>query len=190
MEWLQSLSSSVAQMGLPLFIAAYVVASMLPIPTWPLTVGAGVLLGFEEGLAVVALTATTGSIAAFLIARYWLRRPVRKVVDDHPRIRSLDHALADGGWRAVMLVQMSPAMPFGIQNYLLGASRVRLVPYIVGTIVGILPSATMYVLAGSSGRHIANLDGPSKWALLAAGVVATLAFSMWMGRLAKRHLAA
>jgi uncharacterized membrane protein YdjX (TVP38/TMEM64 family) len=189
MEALQSLAGHVAHMGLPLFVAIYLLASMLPVPTWPLTVGAGAVLGFGEGLVLVLLTSSGGSIAAFLLARYALRRPVRKIVDEHPRVRSIDRALADGGWRAVALLQMSPAMPFGVQNYVLGASRVRLGPYVAGTVIGILPSATMYVLAGASGRRIANLSGPAKWALLAAGVVATFAFTAWMARLAKRRLA-
>jgi uncharacterized membrane protein YdjX (TVP38/TMEM64 family) len=189
MEWLQSFAGHAEHLGIPLFVAAALVASMLPVPTWPLTVAAGVIFGFTGGLPLVVLTSWGGSLAAFLLARHVLRRPVRKMVDKHPRLESLDKALADGGWRAVTLLQMSPAMPFGVQNYLLGASRVRLVPFLVGTGLGILPSASMYVLAGSSGRMIADLSGPSKWILLAAGVTATFAFTAWMGRLAKRHLA-
>jgi uncharacterized membrane protein YdjX (TVP38/TMEM64 family) len=190
MEWLQSLASHVEQLGIPLFIAISLAASMLPLPTWPLTVAAGVIFGFAQGLPLVLLTSWGGSVAAFVLARYVLHRRVSHVVHRHPRLDSLDKALADGGWRAVALLQMSPAMPFGVQNYLLGASRVRIGPFMAGTLLGILPSACMYVLAGASGRTIANLSGPSKWALLAAGVVGTFVLTAWMGRLAKRHLRA
>src|SRR3954465_14028544 len=121
MEWMQSLAGTMGHFGMPIFVAAFLLGSMLPIPTWPLTVAAGVMFGLTQGLAVVLLTAWAGSMIAFLLARHVLRKSLNGVMERHPRLDSIDKALADGGWRAVLLLQMSPAMPFGVQNYLLGA---------------------------------------------------------------------
>jgi uncharacterized membrane protein YdjX (TVP38/TMEM64 family) len=188
MEWLQSLVGQVEQFGVPLFMGAYLVATLLPLPTWPLTVAAGVLFGPVRGVAIIAAVSLLGSVAAFGLSRYALRGPVRRAIDRRPRIRAVDRALRDGGWKAVALLQLSPLMPFGMQNYFLGASRVAWIPYLVGTVIGTLPSSAVYVLAGASGRRIAALDGPAKWSLLAVGVIATLALTAWVGRLAKRRL--
>ena len=80
-------------------------------------------------------------------------------------------------------------MPFGLQNYFLGASKVRLGSYLRGTVICGIPSATIYVGIGAGSRMIGNLDNGAKWAE-AAGLAATVALSVWISRLARRRLQA
>ena len=61
MEWLQSLASHVAYLGLPAFVVLMLVLYVLPVPTWPLTIAAGALFGFWEGLGRSAIDAVRGS---------------------------------------------------------------------------------------------------------------------------------
>jgi len=188
MEWLQGLDAHVAGLGMPAFVLLLLVLYVLPIPSWPLTIAAGALFGFGEGFALVGTTAYAGSIAAFEIARHVLRRRVKDVEKKHPRVKALEESMREGGWKAVALMQLSPAMPFGLQNYFLGASSVRTRDYLAGTALGVLPKTVVAVLAGASGRRIAALQGPTRWAILAAGLVATIVLTQWMARLAKRRL--
>lgn len=188
MEWLASIDAHVASLGLPAFVVVLLVLYVLPVPSWPVTLAAGALFGFAEGLAIVASVAYAGSIAAFEIARHALRRPVKDVAQKHPRVKALEDSMRDGGWKAVALLQLSPAMPLGLQNYFLGASKVHTRDFLVGTAIGVLPKTVVAVLAGASGRRIAQLQGTARWAILAAGLVATVVLMQWMARLAKRHL--
>lgn len=188
MEWMQWVTAHVAYLGMPAFIALLLVLYVLPVPSWPLAIAAGALFGFAEGLALVGTIAYLGSLAAFEIARHALRRPVKDAAKKHPRVKALEESMREGGWKAVALMQLSPAMPFGLQNYFLGASSVRTRDYLLGTALGVLPKTVIAVLAGASGRRIAALQGPARWAILVAGVAATIVLTQWMARLAKRRL--
>ena len=188
MEWLQSLASHMAYLGLPAFVVLMLALYVLPVPTWPLTIAAGALFGFWEGLAIAGTVAYVGSIAAFEIARHALRGPVKDVAKKHPRVKALEDAMREGGWKAVALMQLSPVMPFGLQNYFLGASKVLTRDYLVGTALGLGPKTLVAVLAGASSRRIATLQGPARWAVLAVGLVATVVLTQLMARLAKRRL--
>ena len=188
MEWLQSLASHVAGMGLPAFVVIYLVLCVLPAPSWPLTLAAGAIFGFAEGFAIVGTLSYAGSLIAFEIARHALRGKVKEAARKHRRVKALEEALRDGGWKAVTLLQLSPVMPFGLQNYFLGASKVRMRDFLAGTALGIGPKSVVAVLAGASSRRLAELQGAARWTILAVGIAATIVLTRWMTRLAQRHL--
>ena len=45
---------------------------------------------------------------------------------------------------------MSPLFPFGLLNYALGLTRIRLRAYVIATATGILPGTFLYVYLGSA----------------------------------------
>jgi phospholipase D1/2 len=172
-----------AEHGPLVFAVAYFVATLLPLPTTPFTLAAGALFGFGPGLAVVAAAQLAGSTAAFLLGRHGLCGPMHRRLERHPRANAARKALIDEGWKGVALFQLSPVLPFGLQNYLLGASHVGLRPFVVGTALAMLPLAALFVFAGAQGRQALADAGPGRWALVAIGIIATV---LLMGRIAKR----
>ena len=189
-EWMQGFAQHIAGIGVPLFLVLWLLASLLPVPRWPFTVAGGALFGFGKGLALALVISFLGSVGAFMLSRYVLRREVQKIIERHPKLTAVDEAMREGGWKAVALLQISPAVPFGVQNYFLGASKVKLGSYLRGTVICGIPSATIYVGIGAGSRMIANLDSGAKWAGLAAGLAATVALSVWISGLARRRLQA
>jgi phospholipase D1/2 len=172
-----------AEHGPLVFAVAYFVATLLPLPTTPFTLAAGALFGFGPGLAVVAAAQLAGSTAAFVLGRRGLCAPMHRRLERHPRIEAARKALVQDGWKAVALFQLSPILPFGLQNYLLGASHVKLRHFVVGTALAMLPLAAIFVFAGAQGREALAGAGPGRWALVAVGLIATV---LLMGRIAKR----
>ena len=69
LEWVRTLGPR----GPLFFIGAYVLASVLSVPCFPLTVGAGALFGPVWGTAWVSIGSTLGSTASFLISRFVAR---------------------------------------------------------------------------------------------------------------------
>jgi uncharacterized membrane protein YdjX (TVP38/TMEM64 family) len=190
MEWLQEFSEHATEYGVLAFVLLYLVVATLPMPRWPLTVAAGAAFGFVKGVALALIVSFLGAASAFLISRYLLRHGVQKIIERRPKMKAVDDAMREGGWKAVALLQMSPAVPFGLQNYFLGASRVKLRAYLIGTAITGIPSTLIYVGAGAGGRVLSGFDSSMKWLGLAVGIAVTVAFSMWISRLAKRRLAA
>ena len=190
MEWLQGLAEHATQYGVVAFVLLYLLVATLPVPRWPLTVAAGAAFGFVKGVALALVVSFLGAVCAFLVSRYLMRASVQKMIERRPKLKAVDQALRDGGWRAVALLQMSPAVPFGLQNYFLGASRVKLRGYLIGTAITGLPSTLIYVGAGAGGRMLGSFDSGLKWVGLGVGLAVTIALSWWISRLAKRRLAA
>jgi uncharacterized membrane protein YdjX (TVP38/TMEM64 family) len=188
-EWLQGLSESVTSHGIIAFVLLYLVIASLPLPRWPLTVAAGAAFGFVKGVVISLVVAFLGASVAFLASRYLFRRSLQKWCERKPKLKAIDQAMRDGGWRAVALLQMSPAVPFGLQNYFLGASRVKLRQYLIGTAITGLPSTLIYVGIGAGSRFVTGLDNGMKWVGLAVGLAVTVALSVWINRMAKKKLA-
>ncbi len=142
-------------LGMVAFGAAYVVAALTLVPGAALTLAAGALFGPLRGVLVVSLASTTAAALAFLIARHLARRRVEALASHYRAFRAVDRAIAEGGWKIVGLLRLSPAMPFSVENYLLGLTAVRFWPYVLASWVFMLPGTALYVSLGHAGRAAA-----------------------------------
>jgi uncharacterized membrane protein YdjX (TVP38/TMEM64 family) len=100
-------------------------------------------------------------------------------------------AIRRRGWKVVLLLRLSPVVPFSISNYLYGLTAVPFVPYVFASWAGMLPGTLLYVYLGVVGTAAAGGGGgrrPAEWALLAAGLLATVVVTVWVGRAARREL--
>ncbi|MBX6313598.1 MAG: TVP38/TMEM64 family protein [Isosphaeraceae bacterium] len=178
------------------FGLCYVAAVVLMVPAWPWTLAAGALFGLVVGTITASLAATLGAALAFLIARYLARGAIVARWGHHPRFRALDQAIAQNGWKIVALLRLSPAVPFNIQNYLYGLTGIRFWPYVLTSWVAMLPGTFLYVYLGHiGGAGIEAASGgvgrprsPAEWGFLIVGLLATIAVTIYLGRLARRAL--
>jgi uncharacterized membrane protein YdjX (TVP38/TMEM64 family) len=189
-EWVQSLGP----WGPLAFIAGYTVVTVLVMPAFLLTLAAGALWGFWWGLLLAMTGAVCGATCAFLAARSVLRRVVGRYVARHPRLMAIDRAVESEGVRLVLLLRLSPAVPFVLLNYVLGISRIPLRDHLVG-LVGMIPTAAMYVYAGKVAGDLAALAagaavprGTAYYVLLTFGLAATILATALVTRAAKRAL--
>ena len=93
----------------------------------------------------------------------------------------------------VLLMRLSPLLPFNALNYALGISKVGFVPYVLGS-VGMIPGTLLYVYYGKVAGDLATLGtggirkGPEYYAVLLIGLVATAAVAVLVARAGKRSL--
>lgn len=80
--------------------AAYIVATVLFVPGFILTLGAGALFGVVIGSITVSISSTLGATAAFLIGRYVARETVAAHIARYPAFNSIDKAVAQDGWKS------------------------------------------------------------------------------------------
>lgn len=176
------------------FAGAYIMATVLLVPGSVLTLAAGALFGVVRGSMIVLSAATVGACAAFLIARYAARdRVARRVLRD-PRFAAIDRAIGRRGRRIVILLRLSPVFPFNLLNYALGLTSVRFVDYLIAC-AAMLPGTLLYVYYGRVIGDVAALAagtpierGTEYYALLAAGLIATVAVTTLITRIARREL--
>jgi uncharacterized membrane protein YdjX (TVP38/TMEM64 family) len=183
--------------GALLFAGAYVLGTLLFFPGSVLTLGAGFLYGLVGGMAVVVPGSILGSLLAFLLGRTVLRGPTQRLLRRHPRFAAVDTALSQKAFRVVVLLRLSPLFPFNLLNYGLGVTRVPLVPYLLGSAVGMLPGTLLYVYLGSlltnASQLLAGGRPDAGWAgrvLFLVGLLATVVVVVLVSRAARRALEA
>jgi uncharacterized membrane protein YdjX (TVP38/TMEM64 family) len=187
-EWVQAWGN----WGPFLYGLIYVAAVVLLIPGSALSLTAGVLFGRLLGTIVVSLSSTSGAALAFLISRYLARERVAAYVRQRPRLQAIDQAVREGGWRIVALLRLSPVIPFNVQNYLYGITGIRFGPYVLTSWLTMLPGTVLYVYLGALGRQSLESVGgqrrrtPEEWAFLIVGLLATLAVTLYLARLARK----
>jgi uncharacterized membrane protein YdjX (TVP38/TMEM64 family) len=178
-----------------IFALVYVAAVVLLVPGSALTLAAGAFFGLVGGTLVASAAATTGAALAFLVARYLARDRIARLLERHPKFRAIDRAISAGGWRIVVLLRLSPAVPFNVQNYLYGLSGIRFWPCVLGSAVAMLPGTFLYVYLGYLGR--AGLEAAAggsvagsaaSWVLAVVGLLATVGVTVYVTRLARRAL--
>lgn len=195
-EWLGEFQRWVAGVGAwggLLYGLVYVVCALLFVPGSLLTIGAGLVFGLVWGTVIVSLASTTTAGLAFLIARHSARERVEAMARRHPKFQAIDRAIAEKGWKVVALLRLSPVVPFSLSNYLYGLTPVQFVPYVVTSWAAMLPGTILYVWLGAAGRAAAAAGrgegrSPWEWALLAAGLVATIVVTVLLTRAARQQL--
>jgi uncharacterized membrane protein YdjX (TVP38/TMEM64 family) len=180
--------------GVVLFALLYTLAAVLLLPGVILTLGAGAVFGVVKGAILVSCSATLAATAAFFVGRYLARDWVVKRIEANPRFKAIDEAVAGEGWKIVGLTRLSPAFPFNLLNYAFGVTRVSPRDYILASWIGMMPGTLMYVYIGSLAGDLATLGTggrvrtPAEWALSVVGLLATVAVTVYVTRLARAAL--
>lgn len=180
--------------GVPLFVAAYVVSAVLLLPSAVLSVAAGLLWGPVGGVLVVVPASWVGALAAFALGRGGPRSWVESRLASRPRLLAWDRAAAEGGLRLVILLRLAPWVPYNVLNYLLALSPVSWRDYALGSAVGMFPGTVVYVgfgaWAASAGELGQGTGGWVRWTAQAAGLLAGLGATWWLGQRAQAMLGA
>ncbi|HWX20133.1 MAG TPA: TVP38/TMEM64 family protein [Candidatus Binatia bacterium] len=187
LDWIGKLGP----LGPVIFVGIYVVATVLFIPGSVLTLGAGAAFGVVLGSVCVSISATLGATAAFLVGRYLARDAIARKIEKNEKFAAIDRAVADEGWKIVFLTRLSPVFPFTLLNYAFGLTRVKLSHYALASWIGMMPGTVMYVYLGSlvnvGAGHRRLTAG--EWVLYSVGLLATIAVTVFVTRLAKKALA-
>jgi uncharacterized membrane protein YdjX (TVP38/TMEM64 family) len=190
-EWVEGLGA----WGPLAFVGVYVIATVLVVPGALLTLAGGAIFGLVDGTLYVFVAASLGATLAFLVGRYGARGWVEGKLAQNPRFAAVDRAVAQNGLKITFLLRLSPVFPFSFLNYALGLSQVRLRDYVIACI-GMLPATVLYVYYGQVIGDVAALAGGAAsdkdtgyWMVTGLGLVATIAVTSVVTRIARRALA-
>ena len=131
----------------------YILLTLRGLPIWWLNVLAGFSFGLMGGTVRCVLDA---AIAATITAQVW--RWLAADIAEHEAIsrvkvlRLLKHYSTDGGFLVVLLTRLAHLLPFGLSNYAFGMLEIRWHTVFVGTLIGNIPTAAVYVSLGAGGE--------------------------------------
>ncbi|WP_416897533.1 MAG: TVP38/TMEM64 family protein [Minwuia sp.] len=183
--WIEGLGP----IGWVVFVFAYAFAVTALVPGGLVTLAAAVAFGLWA-FPLVVIGATLGAGMSFLAGRYLARERVRRLIADRPKLRAVDQAIKEEGWKIVGLLRLSPVVPFSLQNWVLGATAAEFGPYMLATFFGIMPGTLLYVWIGSIGGAAAAGEEAStlQYVFFGIGILATLAVTVLVGRKASARL--
>jgi uncharacterized membrane protein YdjX (TVP38/TMEM64 family) len=198
--WLEAFNQWIGTFGaagIVIFALAYAAATVLFVPGFVLTVGAGFAFGLLWGSLAVSLGSTLGAGLAFVVSRHLARHKISSLAQKNPKFAAIDRAVGREGWKIVLLLRLSPLIPFNLSNYLYGLTAIAFWPYLLASWVGMMPGTVLYVYLGAAGK--AGLEAAAgqsgkgdslHTAFMAVGLAATIAVTWFISRLAAKALQA
>ena len=177
------------EVGLAIYIGIFILSAgfgLLP------TVSQAILAGFAFGVAwgfPAALVGFAGaSIIGYLIAGAVARKKVEHEIESHPKAAIIrDAFIRHGKLRALLiltLIRVPPNSPFALTNYVMSVSGVKMIPFLIATIVGMAPRTFAAVWIGAQVESWDEVEKP-KW-LIIGGIVLAVAILIGLGQLANR----
>ncbi len=132
------------------FIILYTLGTFF-IPATPFMIAAGILFGFKYGLIYTIISGFFSSTIVFYISRKLGKEWVENILE-HRYLKHLNEynkRLETGAILDIMILRMTPIMPFNALNVLMGVSRITTRDYIVGTVLGLIPTNVLTVYLGT-----------------------------------------
>jgi uncharacterized membrane protein YdjX (TVP38/TMEM64 family) len=168
------------------YIGIYVAATLLLLPSIPFTILAAFLFTTLRAYLTVVGATTLAATSAFLIARYLARDVVEKRFARTDAFIKVKRLVEDNRWFAIPFLRLMPLMPFGVNDYALGLTRVPFWVYFAASEIVFLPMNGVFIF-GATTLYRAVVKGQASWVLMAATGAAALLVLLF-GYLGKRYL--
>lgn len=150
--------------------------SILPVflvPTSPSMWLAGMTFGYVYGFLLITGAVSLGMSLPFLIGSLFRHR-IHRWLERWPEKSAIVRLAGEGDWhhqfRAVTLIRISP-FPYLVFNYAAVATNVKYCPYIVGSLLGIIPEIFVSIYSGILIRNFADASTHGKGFISAAQIV-------------------
>ncbi|KAG2297800.1 hypothetical protein Bca52824_034272 [Brassica carinata] len=154
-KWVRS-TFSIPVLGLLLFASVALFPSIL-LPSSPSMWMAGLTFGYGNGFLLILSAASIGVTLPFLIGHLFLHK-MQEWLKQYPKKAAILRAAGEGTWfhqfQAVTLIRVSP-FPYMIYNYCALATGVHYGPYILGSLVGMVPEIFVSIYTGIMLRTLA-----------------------------------
>ncbi len=181
--------------GYFIFFLTYALFTVLFLPGFILTVGAGAIFGLLGGFIVVSLGSTLGACLAFLTGRFFARGLIEQKVAESRKFSAIDSAVGKKGWKIVFLTRLSPVFPFNLINYAYGLTKVPFSHYALATWIGMMPGTLLYVYIGALAGNVAQATlaeqpetGTMELIFQIVGFLATIIVTIYVTKIARNAL--
>ncbi len=186
--WLQSNW----EIGVVLLVAVMtVLAGIALIATNILGIVSGFAFDFPLGLAAYLAGILGASSVMFVVARRFASHRLQPLLDAKPKLKAVHGALLGESvlrtFLVLILVRLSPAIPFAATNFVVASSGVSFPVFVLGTFVGMLPRSAAVVFVGSSLSEL-DFDRPHEMWLVVVGIAASILGVITLGVVSRRAL--
>jgi uncharacterized membrane protein YdjX (TVP38/TMEM64 family) len=144
------------------YAVVYIISAPIPFLAPVISAVGGLLFGTLWGLLLVMASATVSSLIPFYLARKLGRDWVEEQVKGKRLDEFLERSEGKKAFPFIMLMRLIPVLPWEVQNYAAGLTRVPVLTYLAATAVGIIPGSFSLVFLGAAASD------PTSWEFVAA----------------------
>ena len=157
-------------------ISAFLVAGLLAFPVTILIAATAAAFGPGPGLLYATVGVLVSAAITYALGARLGREALRSVLG--PRLNRIRRRIARRGILAVATIRLVPLAPFTVVNLVAGASAIRPVDFLAGTLLGMLPGLIVLSLLGHQVMRILMEPTLGDIALLVAAIGAWIAISV------------
>lgn len=157
-------------LSLALLMAAFAILTASVVPgVFFVTITAGYLFGPWVGGVATSVAATVGALIVYGVAHSALGRALRdKAEKDKGLMRTVCQAIDRDTFWYVLASRLAVVVPFHMINVAAGVMAVRILPYTIATVIGLLPAHIIYCWIGARlNSLLADNPNPDVQALFA-----------------------
>lgn len=178
-------------MGVALYVGIFIITAGLGLlPTYSQAILAGFAFGIAWGFPAALLGFGGASIIGYFVAGRVARKRVESEIHNHPKAEIVRDAFIRHGFARALfiltLLRVPPNSPFALMNYVMSVSGVKLVPFLIATVVGMAPRTFAAVWIGSQVSSWDEVEKP-KW-LIIGGIVLAVVILVGLGKLANKAI--
>ena len=168
-QW-QALQQQYYLKFLSLFFIIYVLITALSLPAASiLTLLAGSLFGFWQGLLLVSFASTLGATLAFLMARFMLGERLKQRFSK--QLPKMHQGFKEEGAFYLFALRLVPLFPFFMVNLVMGLLPIKVWTFYWVSQLGMLAGTAVYVYAGTELGNIQQLSDITSPGLISAFVL-------------------
>lgn len=140
-----------------IYAAVYIASAPIPFMTVVLSPLSGLLFGTLWGSLLVIGVATLSSLIPFTLARRLGRDWVTARLKGKRIEEIYNRSEGQGGFVFILLMRLIPLLPWEVQNYVAGLSKVAVPTFLLATVLGIIPASAALVFLGEAATD------PTSW---------------------------
>jgi len=188
--WLQSQGA----LGITIYITGFIVLSGFALlPTYAQAILGGWAFGFAFGFPAALAGFLGGSLIGYVVASRAASRHVMELISEKPTWRAVRQSLIESGfWRTlglVTLIRVPPNSPFALTNLVLGSTKVAIVPYAIGTLLGMAPRTGVAVFIAAGIKDLAEAEQTRPTWMIVGGIILTVVIIIIIGKIANTAIA-
>jgi uncharacterized membrane protein YdjX (TVP38/TMEM64 family) len=147
------------------YAAIYIISSPVPFLAPVLDTVGGLLFGPLLGTLYTIVVATVSAFVPFVLARRLGRQWVEAKLQGRKLDEIYQQSSGSQGFWFILLMRAVPILPWEVQNYVAGLTKVSVPAFVFGTMLGVIPGTFSLVFLGAS------VTSPDPWQRYAAIVL-------------------
>lgn len=139
-----------------LYLGVSILMGFALMPTTLMAFLTGYFLGFE-GTPLMIGSYLIASYTGYQLGLFLEGEKIHKNLLEKPKVSHFLTSLKEKSWKLIILVRLSPVLPFSVMNLVLSAIRFPMKMFLIGSFIGMMPRTLFAIYVGTRAQNLKSL---------------------------------